>query len=287
MKYILMLSTLMLLGWVSNLPGQDTLQVPTEIASPTSSLPLPPMQEQTKQDSTKRSVLKDAQQRDTQRKQAGISRLGSSAGSSQQYQQRRDANQQPMMPIAPTETSPQGQAGQYYQFLPPTAGGSSSAETTSGGRPSGIFGPMNVPNSPTRARPDLPQSYSSMQAIQQQNRRMSAARSSAAASPQLTPKPFSGYHQATTGVSPYLNLFRSGTNGGTIDNYTTLVRPELEQRRMNQQFGADIHGLENSSRVQGLNILRLDRDTQNVRGINATQYFMNYGDFYPNAGGQH
>lgn len=52
---------------------------------------------------------------------------------------------------------------------------------------------------------------------------------------------------------------------------------------MNQQFGADIHGLETNSRVQGLNILRLDRDTQNLHGVNATQYFMNYGDYYPNA----
>jgi hypothetical protein len=80
-----------------------------------------------------------------------------------------------------------------------------------------------------------------------------------------------------------MNIFRGGSNNGTIDNYTTLVRPDLEQQRANQKFGADIHGLENSTHVQGMNIRQLNRDTQTLQGVNATQYFMNYGDYYQGA----
>ena len=78
-----------------------------------------------------------------------------------------------------------------------------------------------------------------------------------------------------------MNLYRTGNAGGTIDNYTTLVRPELDQRRTNQQFGSDINSLENSSRVQGFNLNQLNRDTQNLQGVKYQQFFMNYGDFYP------
>jgi hypothetical protein len=80
-----------------------------------------------------------------------------------------------------------------------------------------------------------------------------------------------------------MNLFRNGNSNGTIDNYSTLVRPQLEQRRANQQFGADINGLEANSRVQGLRIQQLNRDTNNLQGVKAQQYFMNYGDYYQNS----
>ncbi len=39
-------------------------------------------------------------------------------------------------------------------------------------------------------------------------------------------KAFAGFQQQS-GVSPYMNLYRRD-NLGTIDNYTTLVRPQLE-----------------------------------------------------------
>ena len=99
----------------------------------------------------------------------------------------------------------------------------------------------------------------------------------------MTAKPYSGYAQSNTTSSPYMNLFRGGTNNGTVDNYSTLVRPDLDQKRANQKFGADIHGLENSTHVQGMSIQQLNRDTQSLQGVNATQYYMNYGDYYSGA----
>jgi hypothetical protein len=185
------------------------------------------------------------------------------------------------MPIAPTDSSAGSQAGHAYQFLPPTA--NAATAESAGGRTSGLSGPNSVPTSPTRARPGEAQSYTSMHAAEEQNHRMAASRNAASAPAQLTPKAFSGVAPSSSGSSPYMNLFRSGSNNGTIDNYTTLVRPELDQQRANQKFGADIHGLENSTHVQGMNIRQLNRDTQTLQGVNATQYFMNYGDYYQGA----
>ena len=122
-----------------------------------------------------------------------------------------------------------------------------------------------------------------MKEAQLQQMRMDAARQATSPTAQPVSKAFSGVQPNTGGVSPYMNLFRNGNGGGTIDNYSTLVRPELEQRRANQKFGNDINGLEINSRVQGFHINQLNRETQNLQGVKAQQYFMNYGDYYPNA----
>ncbi|HEY4760187.1 MAG TPA: hypothetical protein VIH42_06375 [Thermoguttaceae bacterium] len=276
----LMLSTALFFGWVLNAPNNYTSQLAPEIAPPTSSLPLPPLQDTSSASKAKktRSAVSDAQHRHTQLNQSKTARYGASGGS----QQRNSQDASPMMPLAPTDSSENTQYKQIYQWLPPTAYSDPSDADTSGGRPSDLLDPTSLPTSPTRARPGMSGSYTSMRNAQIQNRRMEAARNAAAATPQLATKPFSGYRQPTSGVSPYMNLFRS--NGlGTIDNYSTLVRPELEQGRMNQQFGAEIHGLENSTRVQGMTLQRLGRDTQNLQGVNANQFFMNYGDYYPGA----
>jgi hypothetical protein len=273
MNILLILSTLVI-GAAS---GGDSSS--TQISPPTADFPLPPIQNNSNATKPKpKSPMKEAQElNERQKKDRGLRTSGYSGRSQQQYGQGSGT----LMPMAPTDSSAGSQLGQNYQFLPPTA--NASVGDANGARSSGMYGPT-VPGSPTRARPGEPQSYSSMQNVEQQTRRQAAARSAATAPPQLAPKPFSGAAQTSaSGISPYMNLFRTGSNNGTIDNYSTLVRPELDQRRANQKFGADIHGLENSTHVQGLNIQQLNRDTQNLQGVNATQYFMNYGDFYQGA----
>jgi hypothetical protein len=275
MNIALILSGL-LIGASSWTPSGDSLSTP-QLSSPTSGLPLPPIQQSpsSAQPQANRSVKQDAQSRTIQRSQARSSRYGSTARSQQQNAQNAENDQQ-MMPIPPTASG--SQMGQNYQYLPPTATSSDSAG--SGGRPAGPYGAMNVPTSPTRGRPDIPQSYSSMQTAAQQNRIQQAAKNSTTTSAPSSTKAFSGYRQTSSGPSPYMNLFRTGNAQGTIDNYTTLVKPELEQRNANQQFGSDISGLESSNRVQGMNIQQLNRDTRSLQGVNANQYFMNYGDYY-------
>lgn len=60
-------------------------------------------------------------------------------------------------------------------------------------------------------------------------------------------KPFSSYTPQPT-VSPYLNLFRVDLNGNNDFNYSTLVQPQLQQQRLNQQIQQQ--ALENARRVQ-------------------------------------
>jgi len=271
------------LGASLNSPGDSALTVP-----PTSDLPLPPLSgsgsQQTKTRSQKAALEHNAQR--SQSKTARPSGVGNYSGRSQQQ---GGQNMAPVMPTAPTDSSVGSQVGQTYQFLPPTVN-PATAGTASGGTPNaggyaGLPGPMNVPTSPTRARPGESNSYSSMHTAEEQNRRMAASRSAASTAPaQMAQKPFGGQAStASSGNSPYMNLFRTGNNNGTIDNYTTLVKPELDQQHANQKFGADIHGLEDSTHVQGLHIRQLNRETQDLQGVNATQYFMNYGDYYGGA----
>ena len=93
-------------------------------------------------------------------------------------------------------------------------------------------------------------------------------------------KPFSGYREPPA-ISPYLNLFRNDNNLGTIDNYTTLVRPFVQQRNMNTQVGQQIRGLQNTAVQQNQAIGTLGRETQRLQGVSSPQYYQQYGDFYP------
>ena len=275
MNIALILSTLLIGASGLNTQDNGALTMP-----PTSDLPLPPLQNNSTAPQNQTRSQKAAQDHNAQRKQAQTSRT---SGYSGRYQQQNGQNMRPVMPTAPTDSSAGSQVGQSYNFLPPTANAASAGSDPNGGYV-GLPGPMNVPTSPTRARPGESQSYTSMHAAEEQNRRLAASRNSASAPAQMTPKAFSGVNaQPSTGSSPYMNLFRTGNNNGTIDNYTTLVKPQLDQSGANQKFGADIHSLENSTHVQGLNIRQLNRETQTLQGVNATQYFMNYGDYYQGA----
>jgi hypothetical protein len=279
MNIALILSALVLGASGMNSPGDSSPLLSPDIASPTSGLPLPPMQQgsSSKQSKSKSGTM-TAKDRDKQR---AIEKYTRSSSYKRNQQSNNQIKKQSVIPFAPTDNSAGSQVGQNYQWLPPTASGGSGDSGL--GRSYNQSGIGSVPTSPTRPRPGMSQSYSSMRDAETQNRRMAATRSAASAPPSNTSKPFSGYQQQGNAASPYMNLFRSGNAGGTIDNYTTLVRPELEQRNANQKFGSDIHGLENAARVQGLNIRQLNRDTQTLQGVDAKQYFMNYGDYYPGA----
>ena len=98
-------------------------------------------------------------------------------------------------------------------------------------------------------------------------------------------KPFAAY-RPQSGVSPYLNLFRTGAGGQ--DNYSTLVKPQIDQRFANQQFGQNIYGLERDTRRQGANLQQLNRQqqTQATQGVGTPQFYMNTGGYYPGNGQQ-
>lgn len=62
-------------------------------------------------------------------------------------------------------------------------------------------------------------------------------------------KPFSSYSPQPT-VSPYLNLFRVDLNGSSGLNYSTLVRPQLQQQQINQQL--ERQNLQTNRRLQSI-----------------------------------
>lgn len=93
-------------------------------------------------------------------------------------------------------------------------------------------------------------------------------------------KAFAGYRPAS-GVSPYMNLFRPTT--GSVDNYTTLVRPELQQRQTNQQYGYQIRGLQHDTRLQGSNLQQLNRERA-LEGVGTPQFYQNTGSYYQGFG---
>ncbi|MFO0789294.1 MAG: hypothetical protein U0805_07550 [Pirellulales bacterium] len=62
-------------------------------------------------------------------------------------------------------------------------------------------------------------------------------------------KPFSAYQSQPT-VSPYLNLFRNDLNGNSSLNYSTLVRPQLQQQQTNDQL--ERQNLQNARRLQSI-----------------------------------
>jgi hypothetical protein len=116
--------------------------------------------------------------------------------------------------------------------------------------------------------------------LDQQQGRRSMGNVNTVMAPQNTEKAF-GTFRPTSGVSPYMNLFRPTSE--SIDNYSTLVRPQIEQRFMNQQFSRDLRGLSDASRMQGVDMRQLYRTNQQLQGVATPQYYMNYGNYYPSS----
>jgi hypothetical protein len=111
--------------------------------------------------------------------------------------------------------------------------------------------------------------------MNQQESRTQALGGMSVVAPPTADKAFGGYHP-TSGISPYLNMFRRD-NGGTVDNYSTLVKPQLDQRNLNQQFNRDIGGLNRSTNNMMMQQQFNDRTPQ---GIGTPQFYMGTGGGY-------
>jgi hypothetical protein len=96
----------------------------------------------------------------------------------------------------------------------------------------------------------------------------------------LARKPFSSYAAAPT-VSPYLNLFREDLRGQSAFNYSTLVRPALQQQQLNQQLQRQSQDL--SRRLQSI-AAQADFNPQGSKDQYPTGHqtvFMYYGHYFP------
>lgn len=100
-------------------------------------------------------------------------------------------------------------------------------------------------------------------------------------------KPFQDANLGPT-VSPYLQLFNSdGTNpNAAIDNYQTLVRPQLQQQRFNRQVQQQAQAL--NARVQQISAQSAyqPQGSEQIMGTGHTTFFGYYGRYYPSLRGR-
>ena len=99
--------------------------------------------------------------------------------------------------------------------------------------------------------------------------------------PSRSAKPFSSVTSSPT-VSPYLNLFRDDFDGSGDFNYQTLVRPQLQQQQLNQQF--QNQNLELSQRVQQISAQSPYQNAAGSEAIYPTGHQTAFGyhsHFYP------
>jgi hypothetical protein len=159
--------------------------------------------------------------------------------------------------------------------------------------PSGSPMQPDIPEVPTSRRASAPRSaYTPSPSPSYYNqstyqRRESLSAYSGYAAPQVPAKPFATARPFASGVSPYMGLFRNDTAGGTIDNYSTLVRPALDQRSMNQQFNLDIYGLERDTRLQNMALRQMSRynNSRAPQSIATPQFNRSFGGYYPGSSG--
>lgn len=96
-------------------------------------------------------------------------------------------------------------------------------------------------------------------------------------------KPFNNFSPAPT-VSPYLNLFREDSNGNDDFNYNTLVRPMLEQQRINDQLQRQSYDVQR--RLQSI-AAQADFNPQgdpNQAPTGHQTVFQYHGHYYPQMG---
>ena len=209
---------------------------------------------------------------------------------------------QQYMPVAPTEISA-GEAGAYPLLTPterPQVVGPSRYAQSPAPAPQAGTGPLRrsaLPMSATEIRrqahygrsgrygqqPPPPRLYVDYRIEQTQFRTAESHGTSPAAARALlaqSRKPFNNYKRGPA-VSPYLNLFRLDTEGGTIDNYSTLVRPEVVQRGTNVRFGGEIRTLSSKGYLQNAAIRQIGNEARALQGRSSQDYYMNLLGFYP------
>ncbi|MEZ6070285.1 MAG: hypothetical protein R3C10_08400 [Pirellulales bacterium] len=91
---------------------------------------------------------------------------------------------------------------------------------------------------------------------------------------------FRRHTTASPGVTPYLNLLNNNVSG-TATPYQSLVRPQIEQQRLNQQQQRSIQGLQQNLQAQA----RANVGGAGIeRGTGHQSVFMNYLHYYPALG---
>ena len=92
-------------------------------------------------------------------------------------------------------------------------------------------------------------------------------------------RPGSQYVPARPTTSPYLNLLRRDT--GVVPNYHALVRPQQQQRAINQQQQQRIQRQDQAIRQLDRGLLQVRQAETRATGVRGG--YMNYSHFFPNS----
>jgi hypothetical protein len=306
MNVAISIGTLLLGGWVLNTPVVELtpeqmdqapfLQEPMQEAAAPSNAGSP--RRSKFQDPLRQLPRDEAQQflRDQEKSRPQLNPDGTQkrkGPAAPEVSQQSKAPKRPawVLPPVPTDPLRANSPGMPTMPLPPTVregdldmGPPAADPFTS---PTAVYSP----DLPVSRRAYSPRSAESMSTYDMADKMRDDISSRAHQSFNSSPAPakaFSGARPFSSGVSPYMNLFRNDTAGGTIDNYSTFVRPALDQRSMNQQFNMDMYGLERAQRIQNAAMQRLGREynSRDPQAIGTPQFYRNYGNFYPGANGQ-
>lgn len=265
MHVAVVVGTMLLGSWVLNSPDSEEEAGIPEEAQQQEQRVVPPSPASPYQ-SQQGYQYQQGQEGQTPRYPSSTPRTQSGGGAQQQQIRPGSAAMQKMvMPSSPTDSN----TAEYGQPFAPT-----TTYDSRGAR----MGPL-PPSAPTE--PSFRTRGTGLQStLLGQNRSATTRGNSGTAAAPSAEKAFSGY-QSSSGVSPYMNLFRVG--GETIDNYTSLVRPQIEQRFLNQQFNREIRNLDNTSRMQRVDLQQLYRSNETLQGVATPQFYMNYGNYYQGA----
>jgi hypothetical protein len=296
MNVALGIGALLLGGWVLNAPSED---LPS--GSPESVL-APSGDSARGSKDAKRATSKDETQGKKGDRGTSQGQKSRTSGSDAQPSRRGQTNEP--LPGAPTEPGRAQTGSKYLMPTPPTGLGRDAEYNAPSGYANPSGSPMTplFPEVPTSRRVESPRNMfsPSYYNFAEERRRVvtdsrfhsaqqfpdsTTAPTSSFAMPAVPDKAFSGSQPFSSGVSPYMGLFRNDTAGGTIDNYTTFVRPMLDQRGMNQQFNLDIYGLQRSARLQQSAMRQMERNnTRTLQGVGTPEFYMNFGNYYPGLG---
>jgi hypothetical protein len=98
-----------------------------------------------------------------------------------------------------------------------------------------------------------------------------------------TQKDFSGY-QPPTGYSPWMSLYTTPTNNGTVSTYSSTVQPQIQQQTYNRQVAEQIQGVRNYMVAPPSGTGGQEQNMGQGNGLANPNAFLNYGPYYPQMG---
>jgi hypothetical protein len=93
------------------------------------------------------------------------------------------------------------------------------------------------------------------------------------------PKPFQDY-QRPSGYSPWMSLYTTPSNNGTVSPYSSSVQPQLQQQQTNAQMAEQIRGVQSNQTRLMNGVGNTQEAPVNGAGMTNPNAYLNYGGTY-------